>query len=1143
MKCNPSFRSNYANLEGIGQVSIDDCLSGLYNLNGKTIRCIPSNHELILVNGTQMRSHFRHKHGSDIGGEPMTYWHSEWQSNFPNTEKWFENQYNQIKDRRADVLIEEFNRIIEIQHSPIGQQEVNNRNKDYALHSKDVIWLIDSQNSVSIKKLGDRTILEFVSNRWLYESFKDCEYVYYDISGFMYRVKPSDIRSHQIDVGQPMDKQTFIDKIKTMTEFWHHEDIPQAYITIIQKGPGSGKTYSIMQELNTNSEIIRNKHVIFISKQHSAVNVMYTEFMEQYTKGFLNNLEIIEEKNENKKFIVTYRHKESLVETIAIFATVDSLTCALGDKSRPMANMYNGIVTSIKEGVCRVNSNGTLRYADVDPLINKECIIMIDETQDLSELYGEAFLRVVSSTHTNMCVVGDRLQSLLCNDNALTFLHRAQQYGLKIVNEEASNEVRRFSNPALIDFVNSIIPYEKYDLPRMTPHKIVERDDSALTVYSGKTIYADQSIECEEVITAVSITMEYYRRDVETNNCFPEDFLIVTPFTKKNPLVEALQLAINEYWKDNMEKYKHGSEFWKNIDTTKYNRYAIFHKSEEMGSINLAQSKHATRLVSIHTSKGDGRRIVFVIGVTESSLQRFSEVSGNLIYDSLLNVSITRQKEKLYFRLQENGDDVHKRISRTNTTISSCSSTFDFRSKKIKLENITSDIIDFSYDDINSNMISDCDMPSLSSNSEKKLLIDMGDHNIRYASMFMNIIIHICNHEYKTQSDVKQQFVAILHKLQPANIKNVTGWAEYMKEVSSNNKNPREKYCIPVLKFSRHGEDNEYSRIYDIIISTMRMIIDKFKDLNRAPLKYLCPLECVVLYYMIECIKNGKYQAITINDLYNIIDTYMKVFDSSATGHDHCDCKTHFSGNLGILTDKQKDQLEYLRRHYDRLQHVCTIMDSFIDLHPNINWLYETGVKYDKKEFNIHTGISLHGYDNKQIYVFYIKPEFNELNFNEFKVQSVFDSWLLSKQDNPRYVNKTVVSNVLSLNHADLYTVNWTPHINKKVEYLTNLMYSTLYKMFSIKHEQYFDIFKNIRDVEGPLKCIKKCKEQIKEDPNLADYISNFWAYLDGKIEDFDSKKEKKEFIESYTKEDFIKRLDSRLDKSLMAYLDMEESE
>ena len=33
-----------------------------------------------------------------------------------------------------------------------------------------------------------------------------------------------------------------------------------------------------------------------------------------------------------------------------------------------------------------------------------------------------------------------------------------------------------------------------------------------------------------------------------------------------------------------------------NLDTNIYNRYAIFHKSEEGKSIDLSESKHATRL-------------------------------------------------------------------------------------------------------------------------------------------------------------------------------------------------------------------------------------------------------------------------------------------------------------------------------------------------------------------------------------------------------------------------------------------------------------------------------------------------------------------------------------------------------------------
>jgi hypothetical protein len=47
--------------------------------------------------------------------------------------------------------------------------------------------------------------------------------------------------------------------------------------------------------------------------------------------------------------------------------------------------------------------------------------------------------------------------------NGLTFLHDAELAGLKVIKSSAKNEVRRFSNPVLIDFVNALVPFEKYD--------------------------------------------------------------------------------------------------------------------------------------------------------------------------------------------------------------------------------------------------------------------------------------------------------------------------------------------------------------------------------------------------------------------------------------------------------------------------------------------------------------------------------------------------------------------------------------------------------------------------------------------------------------------------------------------------------
>ena len=71
--------------------------------------------------------------------------------------------------------------------------------------------------------------------------------------------------------------------------------------------------------------------------------------------------------------------------------------------------------------------------------------------------------------------------------------------------------------------------------------------------------------------------MIHYEKEVNEYKRLPEDFLFVTPFTQTNPLVDALQLAINI--------------FWKNIDTNDdFKRYAIFHKSEDGSSINLNES-------------------------------------------------------------------------------------------------------------------------------------------------------------------------------------------------------------------------------------------------------------------------------------------------------------------------------------------------------------------------------------------------------------------------------------------------------------------------------------------------------------------------------------------------------------------------
>jgi superfamily I DNA and/or RNA helicase len=116
---------------------------------------------------------------------------------------------------------------------------------------------------------------------------------------------------------------------------------------------------------------------------------------------------------------------------------------------------------------------------------------------------------------------------------------------IKLIKPIPENNVMRFGDQNLINFVNNVIPFEKYGLPPI--QKNVNYKDhglkSDLVIFPGSTIYATDT-DKNKINTEVQNIMKYYRQEVELNNCKPNDFLIVTPFTKQNPLIETLNLEI-----------------------------------------------------------------------------------------------------------------------------------------------------------------------------------------------------------------------------------------------------------------------------------------------------------------------------------------------------------------------------------------------------------------------------------------------------------------------------------------------------------------------------------------------------------------------------------------------------------------------
>jgi hypothetical protein len=226
----------------------------------------------------------------------------------------------------------------------------------------------------------------------------------------------------------------------------------------------------------------------------------------------------------------------------------------------------------------RTDKAGVIRYAGVNPKLNKETLLFIDEAQDLTINYGQAVLNIMRNKYLDAYIVGDKLQSISHEENAFTYLYDNDFPSIKAIKLSPTNICRRFIHPKLVKFVNGVIPFEKYNLPPVTPYKEYEgADENPLVFFEGEQLF--QGADDDNFNQELEKIMVHFRKEVETNNRVPNDFLFVTPFTTNNPLVDALQGRIDTFWKERVAR-----------DSDEYFRYAIFHKSEEGASINLEES-------------------------------------------------------------------------------------------------------------------------------------------------------------------------------------------------------------------------------------------------------------------------------------------------------------------------------------------------------------------------------------------------------------------------------------------------------------------------------------------------------------------------------------------------------------------------
>ena len=790
-------------------------------------------------------------------------WHTEIENFFPKNMqevKFFCSTEHKNTCRRADICLSN-TRTCEIQHSYISETEIVNRFNDWNIFGKEIIWLIDGNIGIEIDKLSSGNYLIIFKEAWKYKSFiKKYDFILLEKDNFVFKIELKKIKSGMIELKEPRSLLETVDYLKTkpdkIWDFWLDDNVIKSKLSIYQAGAGNGKTFGIWKSIIEN---IDRKTYIIVTKQHTAKSVIYEELIDQklrFEKGedlfHIENLTNNSEENTVKHYVIKFTHKQSSRECRVIIGTIDSFCYNLSSSNLKGSDYFKGIVDNIAaNGAAKLN-NGYMGFGGQYLQLSKESELWIDEVQDLPVNYFQAMCKLMYETSCYINVVGDKLQSLEYENNFLTSIIQEGLPNIDVDVKEPQNINRRIKVTNMAEQINELINFDKYQLPKIEcDEKIIKTNNAEpIKIIDIPTIYANDTNQ-EKVNNYCNKIMEKYKYEVETNNYLPEDFLVIFPIMKNNVIAGELQTRIQEYWS---KKYK---------DDDNYIQYVYLHKHTEGSVINTKDSINATRIMSIRASKGDGRKVVFILGITEATLKLVSNKEKKLVYESHLHVALTRAKNQIYFGLVKNNDDIHKRYGETGYV-----EYLPNISKKISLEKIN-DLINKTnlITLLNKNNISPETILKEDINIKPKEAVDWGYHCIKRNSFYYNIILNIINNRYKNLSKDKSQLFVILNIISKYEIieYNVNEFYKFLTEYQY-----EELPHFPLCKLSNKPEYKKYCNIIKKAMTKVQ------KYIKKNTIDKLNVYESIILTYMIELETSKKYAEITPMEIYNITDFFQK---------------------------------------------------------------------------------------------------------------------------------------------------------------------------------------------------------------------------------------------------------------------------
>jgi len=448
-------------------------------------------------------------------------------------------------------------------------------------------------------------------------------------------------------------------------------------ITVIQQPPGSGKTYGMVHDYLCTAPERGYRWVFVVTKPHSAKEVVRREIDDQFTQLCERTSATITEQ--------IYYNKCHIIEVAFDDQTTVRYFVSTGDSFLwPQWVQTTGGPSDIFEKMCRqIADNGTspiFRFKGARGHISDQALVCIDEATKFDAPYYDTFMRLVGDRKCDLVVTGDMLQSIEYDDSLLARMMKTSSIpGRLRVDIRQGNEVRRCGHK-LVDMFSTVVGHDNYAKHGLSIPVSVHQDfDPTYEIITHEPLPSrndETSIEkSTELAGGIARQMG---QDVRRLYLLPEDVIVVMPLVKSSPLACALQTHINQQWEELLADNDYVASMRENRpndfggyvrmrDEQKTSRewYCVHHYSQEGTPIDTRRSDRSTRIVSVHASQGDGRRLAITVDLTYQNLCAFvfdTHPQDTLKYNSFVNVALSRCKQHQTVWLAQHQNDIWNRF-------------------------------------------------------------------------------------------------------------------------------------------------------------------------------------------------------------------------------------------------------------------------------------------------------------------------------------------------------------------------------------------------------------------------------------------------------------------------------------------------